>query len=115
MKRTMLIVESQFIVAPASRQPWKWEGWIGEDEGRLATRQARHFTSVALAACTLVLFTRRCSVQLGSVDISGLKLRLDGLFAGPPLPVNLFASSELNALALQQQQWTVNWCSLMPR
>lgn len=48
----------------------KWEGWIGEDEGRLATRQTRHLISAVLTTCELVHEPPRCYAQLGCVDIS---------------------------------------------
>lgn len=93
----------------------KWEGWMGEDEGRLATRQTRHFTSATLTSCELVDWQPRCYVQLGCVDISVRYLSLLVDLPGPSLPVNFFWSSRFLCTGRQQQWIIVNWCSPMPR
>lgn len=64
-----------------------------EDEGRLATRQARHCTSVALTAYALVL-PRGVAMHNSGVDISGTELLFDGIIAGSSLPVTLLSFIE---------------------
>ena len=62
---------------------------MGKDEGRLATRQARHVVSATLTVCALVNPRGVAMYNSGSVDISGLELLFPWIIAGPSLPVNL--------------------------